>query len=163
LKIRVLKKTGGVNAAMKPLVDALNAPNVRLVKESTIVYAPTRAEVGEVASYLQKAVKTAQVEANHAGLSNEARSRAHTNFLIGKTTVIVATVAFGMGINKPDTRRVIHYGPPKTLEEYYQQIGRARRDSLPAECTMLYMTKTYFDRYKCEFYLSALFFRSPGS
>jgi hypothetical protein len=60
-----------------------------------------------------------------------------------------------MGIDKPDTRRVIHYGPPKTLEEYYQQIGRAGRDGLPAECTM-YTSATDMDRYKSEFYLGGL-------
>jgi RecQ family ATP-dependent DNA helicase len=155
LKIRVVKKTGGISMAMQGLVEALSAPNVRLTKESTIVYAPTRAQVEEVASYLQKTVKSAQVEAYHAGLSNDDRSRAHTNFLTGKTTVIVATVAFGMGIDKPDTRRVIHYGPPKTLEEYYQQIGRAGRDGLPAECTM-FTSETDLDRYKSEFYLGGL-------
>jgi RecQ family ATP-dependent DNA helicase len=155
LKIRVLKKSGGVSTAMQGLVEALNTPNVRLTKESTIVYAPTRAQVEEVALYLQKSVETAQVEAYHAGLSNDDRSRAHTNFLTGKTTVIVATVAFGMGIDKPDTRRVIHYGPPKTLEEYYQQIGRAGRDGLPAECTM-YTSAPDLDRYKSEFYLGGL-------
>lgn len=155
LKIRVLKKTGGVFAAMQGLVEALNSPNVRLTNESTIVYAPTRAQVEEVALYLQKTVKTAQVEAYHAGLPSENRSRAHTNFLTGKTTVIVATVAFGMGIDKPDTRRVIHYGPPKTLEEYYQQIGRAGRDGLPAECTM-YTSGPDLDRYKSDFYLGGL-------
>jgi RecQ family ATP-dependent DNA helicase len=155
LKINVLKKSGGVSTAMQGLVQALNVPNVRLTKESTIVYAPTRAQVEEVAMYLQKNVKTAQVEYYHAGLPNEDRSRAHTNFLTGKTTVIVATVAFGLGIDKPDTRRVIHYGPPKTLEEYYQQIGRAGRDGLPAECTM-FTSGPDLDRYKSDFYLGGL-------
>jgi superfamily II DNA helicase RecQ len=125
------------------------------MKEITIVYAPTRVLVEEVAKHLQDTVKTAQVEAYHAGFSVKERSKAHTNFLSGKTTVIVATVAFGMGIDKPDTRRVIHYGPPKTLEEYYQQIGRAGRDGLPAECTM-FTSGPDLDRYKSDFYLGGL-------
>jgi ATP-dependent DNA helicase RecQ/Werner syndrome ATP-dependent helicase len=155
LKITVVKKSGGMSSALQGLVDALNAPDVRLVKESTIVYAPTRSQVEEIAVFLNANVKSAQVQAYHAGLSNEVRSDAHTNFLTGKTTVIVATVAFGMGIDKSDTRRVIHYGPPKTLEEYYQQIGRAGRDGLPATCTM-YMSESDLDRYKSDFYLGGL-------
>lgn len=156
LKIRVLKKSG-IPAAMKDLLAELNASGVRAAKQSTIVYAPTRAQVDDIALYLQTHVRNEgmRVEAYHAGLSNDGRGRAHTNFLTGQTTVIVATVAFGMGIDKPDTRRVIHYGCPKTLEEYYQQIGRAGRDGLPAECVM-YVAETDFDRYKSDFYLGGL-------
>ena len=69
--------------------------------------------------------------------------------------MIVATVAFGMGIDKPDTRRVVHYGPPKTVEEYYQQIGRAGRDGLPAECLM-FVSDGDFDKYKSDFYVGNL-------
>jgi superfamily II DNA helicase RecQ len=156
LKIRVLKKTG-ISGAMKELLQELNGPGIRASKQSTIVYASTRAQVDELAMYLQANVHNGavRVEAYHAGLSNEVRATAHTNFLTGLTTVIVATVAFGMGIDKPDTRRVIHYGCPKTLEEYYQQIGRAGRDGLPADCVM-YTAETDFDRYKSDFYLGKL-------
>jgi superfamily II DNA helicase RecQ len=66
-----------------------------------------------------------RVEVYHAGLSDVKRHETHLNFLTGKTEVVVATIAFGMGIDKPDTRRVVHYGPPKSVEEYYQHIGRA--------------------------------------
>lgn len=61
----------------------------------------------------------------HAGLAPAERERAHNSFLTGQCNVVVATIAFGMGIDKPDIRTVFHYGPPKTVEEYYQQIGRA--------------------------------------
>ena len=78
-------------------------------------------------------------EPYHAGLSPTQCHEAHINFLTGTTAIIVATMAFGMGIDNPDIRHVIHWGPPKTVEEYYQQIGHAGQDGLPVECT-LYIT-----------------------
>jgi superfamily II DNA helicase RecQ len=159
LRIRVAKKSG-LALAMKDLLAVLNTPGIRASKQSTIVYAPTRSQVNELALYLQSNIQSsddnkARVEPYHAGLTQEERNQAHTKFLTGVTTVIVATVAFGMGIDKPDTRRVIHFGCPKTLEEYYQQIGRAGRDGLPAECIM-YVAEADFDRYKSDFYLGGL-------
>jgi superfamily II DNA helicase RecQ len=106
---------------------------------------------------LEHATKLAStlVQPYHAGLSTAQRSDSHTNFLIGRVTIIVATVAFGMGIDKPDIRRVVHWGPCKTVEEYYQQIGRAGRDGLPAECIM-YFEPNDFVKYKDDFYLGGL-------
>ena len=83
--------------------------------QSTIIYAPTRGQVEDITAHLSKRLRqegdnNIQVEGYHAGMSTEARNEAHTNFLTGKTAVICATVAFGMGIDKPDTRRVIHFG-----------------------------------------------------
>jgi ATP-dependent DNA helicase RecQ/Werner syndrome ATP-dependent helicase len=110
-------------SAMKPLLQSLLQ-----TPESTIVYASTRNQVEDITSFLQQRLeqkgKNVKVEGYHAGLSLNARSDAHTNFLTGRTTIVVATNAFGLGIDKPDTRRVIHFGPPKTVEEYYQQIGK---------------------------------------
>lgn len=106
---------------------------------------------------IQRATELAStyVKSYHAGLSFGHRTDAHTDFLIGKVTVVVATVAFGMGIDKPDIRRVVHWGAPKTVEEYYQQMGRAGRDGLPAECIM-YADMHDFAKYKDDFYLGSL-------
>ena len=67
-----------------------------------------------------QSLSNTRIQGYHGGMSNDARQAAHFSFLVGKTPVIVATVAFGMGIDKPDIRRVVHWGPPKTVEEYYQ-------------------------------------------
>ena len=80
-------------------------------------------QVDDVTAFLQARVPQCNVMQYHAGMSPNERDSAHRQFLTGKCRVIVATVAFGMGIDKPDIRRVFHLGPPKTVEEYYQQIG----------------------------------------
>jgi len=99
---------------------------------SSIVYVPTRARSEEVSNWLQmKGVKAA---AYHAGLSIQARHERHTAFLLDELQVIVATVAYGMGIDKPSIRRVIHYGGVRSLADYMQQCGRAGRDGEEAEC-----------------------------
>merc|ERR1719199_2109272 len=93
--------------------------------------------------------------AYHGGMANKSREDAHVAFLSGKAQVIVATVAFGMGIDKPDIRRIVHYGPPKTVEEYYQQIGRAGRDGLTAHCELI-SSDSDFQNYASEFYVGGL-------
>ena len=93
--------------------------------------------------------------AYHAGLSDATRAAAHTAFLTGAASIVVATTAFGMGIDKPDIRRIVHYGPSKTVEEYYQQIGRAGRDGLPATCA-LYVTDADFNLYATDYFLGGL-------
>jgi RecQ family ATP-dependent DNA helicase len=150
LQITVQKKRpGGIATTLKPFLSQLSD------QASTIVYVPTREQTEEICLYLQKNLQNVTVEAYHAGMSLEERTQAHTNFLIGKTKIVCATVAFGMGIDKPDTRRVWHYGSPKSIEEYYQQIGRAGRDGLNSEC-VLFVADSDFDRYMSDFYLRKL-------
>jgi ATP-dependent DNA helicase RecQ len=104
--------------------------------QSGIVYCGSRRRTEELAEHLSAAgIKAA---AYHAGLPSEARSRAQEAFVRDDILVIVATVAFGMGIDKPDVRWVVHADLPKSVENYYQEIGRAGRDGLPSDCVLFY-------------------------
>ncbi len=103
---------------------------------SGIVYCSSRRRVDELAAKL--AEDGIDALPYHAGLGAEARRDHQDRFIGDAAQVMVATVAFGMGINKPDVRWVIHYDLPKTLEAYYQEAGRAGRDGEPGECTLLF-------------------------
>ncbi|KGK85985.1 DNA helicase RecQ [Clostridium sp. HMP27] len=101
-----------------------------------IIYAATRREVDSIYELLSK--KGFKVGKYHAGLSEDERSKNQEDFLYDNVSIIVATNAFGMGIDKSNVRYVIHYNMPKTMEAYYQEAGRAGRDGEPSECILLF-------------------------
>ncbi|TDF36558.1 DNA helicase RecQ [Alteromonadaceae bacterium M269] len=106
---------------------------------SGIVYCGSRAKVDELVSKLKE--KGYNCGAYHAGHDAETRNRVQRNFIQDNIDIVVATVAFGMGINKPNVRYVIHHDLPRSVEAYYQETGRAGRDGLPAEALLLFNEK----------------------
>ena len=114
----------------------------------TVVYAATRKSVERIASMLQSEGITAV--AYHAGLDDEHRHDVQESFMTERVRVIVATNAFGMGIDKANVRAVVHHSMPGTLEAYYQEAGRAGRDGLPSEAILLH---AFQDRFTHEYFI----------
>jgi ATP-dependent DNA helicase RecQ len=120
---------------------------------SAIVYCATRKAVEEVTGMLGRSIGGRAVLAYHAGMEQAVRSANQERFMNTPRAIAVATNAFGMGINKPDIRLVVHYNIPGTLEAYYQEAGRAGRDGQRSRCVILF---SYQDRYTQEFFIEKI-------
>ncbi len=132
------------SARRDAVFDLLNDPSRR----PGIVYVPTRMDSDSLAEDLGRYFKT---EPYHAGLPSDRRQKVQERFLGGELEVIVATIAFGMGIDKPNIRTVIHTALPGSMEAYYQEIGRAGRDGAPSRAILMH---SYADRHRHDFFFN---------
>jgi ATP-dependent DNA helicase RecQ len=129
---------------------------IRFLREtpgSGIIYTSTRRRAEEVGALLAKETKR-RATVYHAGLLPDQRREAQDDFMDGRSEIVVATNAFGMGIDKPDVRFVVHYNLPGSIEAYYQEAGRAGRDGKPSRCLMIFHPS---DRYIQEFFIDTAY------
>lgn len=118
---------------------------------SCIIYVPTRELAESIKHTLENMLDNVDVGFYHGSLDMNIRDATHKDFLVGTLPIVVATIAFGMGIDKPDIRSIVHYGAPSTMESYIQHIGRAGRDGYPSTCLAI-VSDVDFSNYNSEFY-----------
>jgi len=142
------KQHRGGRPARGGIVNRLVVADNDIGRPSAVVYCPTRKDTEKLAKELTRALKgqKEKVEAFHAGMTPKVRNEIQKRWTSGETVAVCATIAFGMGIDKPDVRLVVHVGWPQSIEAYHQESGRAGRDGLPAKCVLLLAPATTLPR-----------------